>query len=152
MTRNQIASTLVLAALLLASRSGIAAEGKAVVNVNSADASQLAMLPRIGPSVAQRIVDYRKQNGPFKTTDDLMLVRGVGEKTYQLIKPYLATAGETTLKEKVRGGRGKPSGGKSAGKAGGGRAAGKAGGGRPAAKAGDGKPAAAKPAGDEGSR
>lgn len=82
-----------------------AKEGKkgSVININSADTTQLSLLPRIGPSVAQRIVDYRKKNGPFKTTDDLMLVQGIGEKTFQLLKPYVAIAGETTLKEKVKG-------------------------------------------------
>jgi competence protein ComEA len=75
------------------------------VNINSADASQLALLPRVGPSVAGRIVDYRKQNGAFKKTEDLMLVQGIGEKTFELIKPYVATAGETTLREKVKGSR-----------------------------------------------
>jgi len=73
-----------------------------VININSADTTQLSLLPRIGPSVAQRIVDYRKKNGPFKTTDDLMLVQGIGEKTYQLIKPYVAVSGESSLKEKVK--------------------------------------------------
>jgi comEA protein len=71
------------------------------VNLNSADASQLALLPRVGPSVAQRIVAYRKENGPFKKAEDLMLVPGIGEKTFALLKPYLAISGETTLKEKV---------------------------------------------------
>ncbi len=75
------------------------------VNINNADASQLAMLPRVGPSVAGRIVDYRKQNGGFKKAEDLMLVQGIGEKTFELIKPYVATAGETTLREKVKGSR-----------------------------------------------
>ena len=95
-------------ALLLAALPGLAAEAKPPegggkkVNINSADAGQLALLPRVGPSVAQRIIDYRKQNGPFKKAEDLMLVQGIGEKTYQLIKPYVATAGETTLREKVR--------------------------------------------------
>jgi competence protein ComEA len=78
---------------------------KKVVNINNADASQLAMLPRVGPSVAGRIVDYRKQNGGFKKAEDLMLVQGIGEKTFELIKPYVATAGETTLREKVKGSR-----------------------------------------------
>lgn len=98
-----------LLALLVAAQPGMAAEGKAdggrKVNINSADAGQLALLPRVGPSVAQRIVEYRKQNGPFKKAEDLMLVQGIGEKTYQLLKPYLATAGETTLREKVRSSR-----------------------------------------------
>ena len=101
-SRRITVSSLVLA-LLLAALPGLAAEGKAEggggkkVNINSADASQLALLPRVGPSVAQRILEYRKQNGPFKKPEDLMLVQGIGEKTYQLIKPYVATAGETTL-------------------------------------------------------
>ena len=97
-------------ALLLAAAPGLAQgkpEVKEKVNINSADSSQLSMLPRVGPSVADRIVEYRKENGPFKKPEDLMLVQGIGEKTFQLIKPYLATSGETTLKEKVAGGRSK---------------------------------------------
>lgn len=78
-----------------------------VININAADSSQLAFLPRIGPSVAQRIIDYRKKNGPFKSTDDLMLVQGIGEKTYQLIKPYIAVSGESSLKEKVKSSKAK---------------------------------------------
>jgi competence protein ComEA len=91
-------------AVLLAALPGVAAEGRKV-NVNTADATQLALLPRVGPSIAQRIIEYRKQNGPFKKAEDLMLVRGIGEKTFELLKPYVATAGETTLKEKVKASR-----------------------------------------------
>lgn len=94
----------VVLAVLLAALPGVAAEGKKV-NVNTADAAQLALLPRVGPSIAQRIVEYRKQNGPFKKPEDLMLVRGIGDKTYELLKPYVATSGETTLKEKVKASR-----------------------------------------------
>lgn len=103
MKRTQrIAGILVLAGLLATVLPGIAAEGRRVVNVNSANAEQLALLPRVGPSVAQRIVTFRKENGPFKSPEDLMLVQGIGEKTFQLLKPYLAVSGETTLKEKVK--------------------------------------------------
>ena len=80
----------------------MAAGSKAVVNINTADAEALMLLPRIGPSVAQRIVDFREKNGRFKTVEDLMLVRGVGEKTFELIKPHLVISGETTLVEKVQ--------------------------------------------------
>jgi competence protein ComEA len=98
-----VASLLVLVFLFTA-LPALGAEARSkVINVNSADTSQLALLPRVGPSVAQRIVDYRKQNGPFKKPEDLMLVQGIGEKTFQLLKPYVAIAGETTLKEKVKG-------------------------------------------------
>lgn len=101
---------------------------KRTVNINSADVAQLALLPRVGDSVAERIVEYRKKNGPFKTAEDLMLVRGIGEKTFQLLRPYVAVAGETTLKEKVHSSR-------SAGaKTGGAKPEGKAGGAKPAAE------------------
>lgn len=100
---HRIVGSLLVLAFLFASLPSLGAEGKAVVNVNNANASQLALLPRVGPSVAERIVDYRKQNGPFKKPEDLMLVQGIGEKTFQLLKPYVAVSGETTLKEKVKG-------------------------------------------------
>jgi len=91
-----------LMTVLLAGVPVIAAEGEAVVNINTADTEALMLLPRVGPSVAQRIVEFRDKNGKFKAAEDLMLVRGVGEKTFELIKPYIAISGETTLAEKVR--------------------------------------------------
>ncbi len=94
-----------LALAFLANTLPVQGADKKVVNINNADAAQLALLPRVGPSVAGRIVDYRKQNGGFKKAEDLMLVQGIGEKTFELIKPYVATAGETTLREKVKGSR-----------------------------------------------
>lgn len=102
--QHRIAGALVLVGLLLSSLPSLAAEGRRV-NINSADAAQLALLPRVGPSVAQRIVAFRKENGQFKAPEDLMLVQGIGEKTFQLIKPYVAVSGETTLKEKVKASR-----------------------------------------------
>jgi len=79
------------------------AEGPAgVVNVNQADAQALALLPRVGPALAGRILEFREENGPFKSIDDLLLVRGIGERTLELMKPYLALEGKTTLEEKVR--------------------------------------------------
>lgn len=103
---HRFASSLIVAGLLLVSAlPAFAAEAKGKVNVNTADSAQLALLPRVGPSLAKKILDFRKQNGPFKSTEDLMLVRGMGEKTYQLVKPYVAVSGETTLKEKVRASR-----------------------------------------------
>jgi len=107
-----------LALAFLANTLPVQGADKKVVNINNADASQLALLPRVGPSVAGRIVDYRKQNGGFKKAEDLMLVQGIGEKTFELIRPYVATAGETTLREKVKGSRSasSPSSPKSGGK------------------------------------
>ncbi|MGB9894073.1 MAG: ComEA family DNA-binding protein [Candidatus Saccharicenans sp.] len=64
------------------------------ININTASAAELQTLPRIGPKVAQRIIDYRTQNGPFKKVEDLMKVRGIGEKIFNRIKD-LITVGET---------------------------------------------------------
>jgi competence protein ComEA len=56
------------------------------VNINAATADQLTALPGIGPSYAQRIVEYREKNGPFKKVEDLLNVTGIGEKTFEKIK------------------------------------------------------------------
>ena len=72
-----------------------------VVNINTADVTQLTYLPRVGAKVAQRIVDYRKEHGPFKKTSDLMQVKGFGEKSFERISAYLTVDGKTTLTEKV---------------------------------------------------
>lgn len=88
--------------LLAGALSGFAAEPAGKVNLNQASLEQLAYLPRVGPALALRIADFRKENGAFKTVEDLMLVRGIGEKTFALMKPYLTLQGETTLAEKVR--------------------------------------------------
>jgi len=99
---KRIVGTLVLMVAFLAGAPAMAAGDKAVVNINTAAAENLMLLPRIGPSVAQRIVEFREKNGRFKAAEDLMLVRGVGEKTFELIKPHVAISGETTLVEKVQ--------------------------------------------------
>jgi competence protein ComEA len=55
------------------------------VNINTADAETLAAeLQGVGPSKAQAIVEYRSKHGPFKTADDLSLVKGIGERTVEL--------------------------------------------------------------------
>jgi len=74
-----------------------------VVNINTADVAQLSLLPRIGAKVAQRIVDYRKEHGPFAKTSDLMQVKGIGDKSFENLSSYLTVNGKTTLTEKVRG-------------------------------------------------
>lgn len=98
---RRLAAILAFAALIAAALPAVA-EDKGVVNVNTATAEQLSLLPRVGPAIAQRIVEFREQNGPFKSADQLLLVRGIGEATFELMKPYIALAGATTLAEKVR--------------------------------------------------
>ena len=76
-----------------------------VVNINTASAEQLALLPRVGAKAAERIVAYREEHGAFKKATDLMQVKGIGEKTYELLRPYLVIDGETTLSSKQSTGR-----------------------------------------------
>ena len=96
------ASWILITVLALVAPNTMAADKQKVVNINEASASQLALLPRVGPSLSARIVEFREENGKFKAPADLMLVRGIGEKTFQLMEPYIAVSGETTLAEKVR--------------------------------------------------
>ncbi len=56
------------------------------INLNSASASELELLPRIGPVLSQRIIDYRKTKGRFERIEDLMGVSGIGEKTFEKIR------------------------------------------------------------------
>ncbi len=92
----------ILTALALAAVTVAAAAPQGKVNINTADAEALALLPRVGAVVAKRIVDFRRENGEFSAIEDLMLVQGIGERTFELMEPYLALEGETTLEEKVR--------------------------------------------------
>ena len=64
-----------------------AAGGK--VNLNTAPLDELQKLPGVGTAIAQRIIDFRKMNGPFKKIEDLMKVRGIGEKTFLKFKDML---------------------------------------------------------------
>ena len=62
------------------------AKKSGLININKAGAEQLMKLPRIGPKMAQRIIDFRKENGKFKRLQDLMKVKGIGEKTFKGLK------------------------------------------------------------------
>jgi comEA protein len=60
------------------------------ININTASSEQLQRLPRIGPAMAARIIEYRTQNGNFKSKEELMRVRGIGEKTFQNLKDIIS--------------------------------------------------------------
>ena len=60
------------------------------INLNTATQAQLESLPGVGAKAAQRILDYRKQNGPFKKIEELMNVRGVGEKNFLKLKDQVS--------------------------------------------------------------
>jgi competence protein ComEA len=68
------------------------------VDVNAADWPELIMLPGIGDTLAQRIIDVRKNNGPYTKADDLLHVRGIGIKIMERLRPYVLT-GETKSTE-----------------------------------------------------
>ena len=57
----------------------ITAPTRVLVNINTADAEELETLTGIGPSLAQAIIDYRAGHGAFRSADDLLLVKGIGE-------------------------------------------------------------------------
>ena len=65
----------------------VATDGK--ININSATVEELTQLQKVGPKTAERIVAYRDTNGPFETVDDLMNVKGIGEKILALNKDRL---------------------------------------------------------------
>lgn len=59
------------------------------VNINTADQAQLDTLPGIGPAYAQRIIQYREINGPFKTIEDIKQVSGIGDKRFEQLKDLI---------------------------------------------------------------
>jgi comEA protein len=61
----------------------------APINLNTATAAQIATLPGIGAKAAQRIVDYRQKNNGFKKIEELMNVKGIGEKSFLKLKPLI---------------------------------------------------------------
>jgi comEA protein len=64
-------------------------EIKSQVSINNATKLELESLPGIGPSLAQRIIDYRADHGVFRTLEGLKHVNGIGEKKYRSILPYI---------------------------------------------------------------
>lgn len=67
--------------------------GNGKININTASAGMLETLPNIGTVLAQRIVDYRIENGNYTTLDDLLLVEGIGEKRLEEIREYITVGG-----------------------------------------------------------
>jgi competence protein ComEA len=62
------------------------------ININTATVAEFEALPGIGPKMAQRIVEYRDKNGAFKKLEDLMNVKGIGEKNFLKLKAQLTVA------------------------------------------------------------
>jgi competence protein ComEA len=62
-----------------------------LVNINTASLDELNALPGIGPTTAQKIIDYRDENGEFSTIEDIMNVSGIGPATFEDIKDLITT-------------------------------------------------------------
>ena len=92
--RRFVATGLALAmAALLVSGTAMAAGKPAPttkVNLNTASVEQLTTLPGVGPKLAARIVEYRQKSGAFRSTQELINVQGIGEKSYAKIAAWLS--------------------------------------------------------------
>lgn len=99
-TNRGVALGLAAAFFVLAASAALAQADapKAKININTATQAELESLPRIGPKVAQRIIDYRAQNGNFKRVEDIMKVKGIGEKIFAQIKDLITVGPENQVK------------------------------------------------------
>jgi len=84
-------ATLATAPALLAQQPPPAARA-AIVDLNSASLGDLESLPGIGRRTAERIIEYRQKSGGFKKIEELMNVKGIGEKSFLKLKPLIAVA------------------------------------------------------------
>jgi competence protein ComEA len=67
-------------------QSGLTAADQSLVNINTADDKKLETLPGIGPVLAERIIAYRQQHGPFRQLEDIKKVTGIGDKRFDDIQ------------------------------------------------------------------
>jgi competence protein ComEA len=100
MVRTLVAA--IALAVMVAAPSAVSAQSKAAgqtsakptvtgtININTASAADLQRLPGIGAKTAGRVIEYRQKNGPFKKVEELMNVRGVGEKNFLKLKNQIS--------------------------------------------------------------
>ena len=79
-------SVVVVISMVMAVIPFVAAQDVKKVNINKATIEELVQLKGIGQKYAKRIVDFRDKNGPFKNIEDIMNVKGIGPKKFELIK------------------------------------------------------------------
>src|SRR5258705_12027674 len=96
-TRGWLRALVLVLPLALAAAPFAASALSGVVNVNTASAEELSLLPGVGPSRARAIIELRQQRGGFKRVEDLLEVKGIGESSLAKLKPYLAVEGKSTL-------------------------------------------------------
>jgi competence protein ComEA len=95
-----ICGTLVITSASALAQSNAAAQTAAVatkpaINLNAATLEQLETLPGIGRKTAERIVEYRTKSGGFKRIEELMNVKGIGEKSFLKLKPLIVVPPKT---------------------------------------------------------
>ncbi|MFW6140266.1 MAG: ComEA family DNA-binding protein [Acidobacteriota bacterium] len=96
-TKSFAASLVILFALVSVAsvQGGLTSQAEAKkININTASQAELQKLPRIGEVVAQRIIEFREKNGKFKKIEELMKVRGIGEKTFENLKDLITVGPE----------------------------------------------------------
>ena len=89
-----IAAAPVASAQEKAEKAKPAASASTPINLNTATAAQLEKLPGIGARTAQLIVEHRQKNGNFKKVEELMNIKGIGEKSFLKIKPMVTVGAE----------------------------------------------------------
>ena len=83
---QMVVITCLTLALVMAGFAPLMAEDMSKINLNTATKEELLTLDGIGESYADRIIAYRENNGPMQSSEEIMQVKGIGEKTYQKIK------------------------------------------------------------------
>jgi len=91
MRRNKIIPLCIVVAVMMTLVSVSLAQEAEKININKASAVELTQLNRIGPKLSQRIVEYREKHGPFERPGDIMQVKGIGPKTFELNKDRITT-------------------------------------------------------------
>lgn len=86
-----VASAGPLAATPAPANSGNSSTGQKI-DINRAGPEELATIPGIGKSLAQRIVDFRTEHGAFTRVEDLLKIKGIGEKSFQKIRPHVTVS------------------------------------------------------------
>lgn len=91
--------TFLFAALFLFSANNMSFADDGVINLNTATAKQLTQLSGIGKKKAEAIIKYRDENGPFKSVEAIMKVKGIGKKIFEKIKDQLTIGEKPTGKK-----------------------------------------------------
>ena len=89
-----------LAGTSLAAQSDEKKSPELEIDINQAGVAELSKLPGIGEQVAKRIIAYREENGPFEKAEELMNVRGIGEKSFLKLQRHVTVGGDKEKRKK----------------------------------------------------